>query len=90
MSARGGVATILSERAMWVIAILNERYDIELDSSRAARDNGRAFAPVAQLDRVPGFEPGCREFESLRAHHPPTPYPSSPKRLCRIKRLRRA
>jgi hypothetical protein len=25
------------------------------------------FAPVAQLDRVPGFEPGCREFESLRA-----------------------
>ena len=24
-------------------------------------------APVAQLDRVPGFEPGCREFESLRA-----------------------
>ena len=25
------------------------------------------FAPVAQLDRVPGFEPGGREFESLRA-----------------------
>jgi hypothetical protein len=25
-------------------------------------------APVAQLDRVPGFEPGCRGFESLRAH----------------------
>ena len=25
------------------------------------------YAPVAQLDRVPGFEPGCREFESLRA-----------------------
>ncbi len=24
-------------------------------------------APVAQLDRVPGFEPGCRGFESLRA-----------------------
>lgn len=24
------------------------------------------FAPVAQLDRVPGFEPGGREFESLR------------------------
>ena len=22
---------------------------------------------VAQLDRAPGFEPGCREFESLRA-----------------------
>ena len=26
------------------------------------------IAPVAQLDRVPGFEPGGREFESLRAH----------------------
>lgn len=25
-------------------------------------------AAVAQLDRVPGFEPGCREFESLRPH----------------------
>ena len=25
-------------------------------------------ALVAQLDRVPGFEPGCREFESLRVH----------------------
>ena len=24
-------------------------------------------APVAQLDRVPGFEPGCRPFESVRA-----------------------
>jgi hypothetical protein len=28
-----------------------------------------ALAPVAQLDRAPGFEPGCREFESLRARH---------------------
>ena len=27
------------------------------------------LAPVAQLDRVPGFEPGGREFESLRARH---------------------
>jgi hypothetical protein len=28
-------------------------------------------APVAQLDRVPGYEPGGREFESLRARHLP-------------------
>ena len=28
-----------------------------------------ACAPVAQLDRAPGYEPGGREFESLRAHH---------------------
>ena len=27
------------------------------------------FAPVAQLDRVLGFEPRGREFESSRAHH---------------------
>ena len=26
-------------------------------------------APVAQLDRAPDFESGCREFESLRARH---------------------
>jgi hypothetical protein len=29
---------------------------------------GFANAPVAQLDRAPGYEPGGREFESLRAH----------------------
>jgi hypothetical protein len=29
------------------------------------------YAPVAQLDRVPGYEPGGREFESLRARHIP-------------------
>jgi hypothetical protein len=27
------------------------------------------FAPVAQLDRAPGYEPGGRGFEFLRAHH---------------------
>ena len=27
------------------------------------------FAPVAQLDRVPGYEPGGQRFESSRAHH---------------------
>ena len=30
--------------------------------------NSASLAPVAQLDRVPGYEPGGREFESLRAH----------------------
>ena len=30
---------------------------------------GEYSAPVAQLDRVPGYEPGGREFESLRARH---------------------
>jgi hypothetical protein len=27
------------------------------------------YAPVAQLDRVPGYEPGGRRFESFRARH---------------------
>ena len=31
--------------------------------------HARACAPVAQLDRVPGFEPGGRRFESFRARH---------------------
>ncbi len=29
-----------------------------------------AHAPVAQLDRAPGFEPGGRRFESVRARIP--------------------
>ena len=29
----------------------------------------KSNAPVAQLDRVLGYEPRGREFESLRAHH---------------------
>ena len=28
-----------------------------------------AYAPVAQLDRVPGYEPGGHTFESCRARH---------------------
>ena len=28
-----------------------------------------SIAPVAQLDRVPGYEPGGRRFESFRARH---------------------
>ena len=35
--------------------------------SRAGNFCAGDSAPVAQLDRVPGYEPGGREFESLRA-----------------------
>src|SRR4051812_17466925 len=35
-------------------------------------------APVAQLDRAPGFEPGGRRFESVRARQPCSLYPGSP------------
>ena len=40
-------------------------------AARAGRQRGRirAAAPVAQLDRAPGFEPGGSGFESLRARH---------------------
>src|SRR5205823_5605221 len=33
----------------------------------SGRQKSYSRAPVAQLDRVPGYEPGGREFESLRA-----------------------
>jgi hypothetical protein len=39
--------------------------EIRCDRMRALK----ICAPVAQLDRVPGYEPGGREFESLRARH---------------------
>src|SRR5690242_12506645 len=38
-------------------------------SGDAATANQFHRAPVAQLDRVPGYELGGREFESLRARH---------------------
>ena len=34
-------------------------------------------APVAQLDRVSGYEPEGRAFESLRVRHRKSPRPSS-------------
>jgi hypothetical protein len=36
-------------------------------SDLGVRNFNFCFAPVAQLDRAPGYEPGGREFESLRA-----------------------
>ena len=44
-----------------------EQRDSALVKSRTIR--GVYHAPVAQLDRAPGFEPGGRGFESLRARH---------------------
>src|SRR5229473_1126112 len=48
-------------------------------------------APVAQLDRAPDYESGGREFESLRARHPPLAARSRdqiPARACVIFRFR--
>ena len=42
---------------------------IKVDKAVQRKDNKRLNkAPVAQLDRVIGFEPIGRGFESLRAH----------------------
>ena len=43
--------------------------DIYSAADRQRRRNRFQCAPVAQLDRVPGYELGGREFESLRARH---------------------
>ena len=44
-----------------------------------------ALAPVAHLDRVPGYEPGGRGFESLRARQSLTKLGTSPSFLFSIK-----
>ena len=46
------------------------KYNRRLDSIGAIIHNAPFLnAPVAQLDRVPGYELGGREFESLQARH---------------------
>jgi hypothetical protein len=40
-----------------------------IDATPPNPHNSAFSAPVAQLDRVPGYELGGREFESLRARH---------------------
>ncbi len=50
---------------------LSPPFSSYLDSGALPSDNAPPkpvdFAPVAQLDRVPGYEPGGRRFESFRA-----------------------
>ena len=48
-------------------AIYNLRWQTKSKIRRIASSNQ---APVAQLDRVLGYEPSGREFESLQARHP--------------------
>jgi hypothetical protein len=47
--------------------LIDERYFFSFNSHIIRAVSPKA--PVAQLDRVPGYEPGGREFESLRARH---------------------
>ena len=47
----------------------SERPHFTVDAAPPNPHNPKFSAPVAQLDRVPGYELGGREFESLRAHH---------------------
>ncbi len=44
-----------------------QREALRQSHGRKRSNEVRTYAPVAQLDRVPGYEPGGREFESLRA-----------------------
>ena len=44
-----------------------EEVEKRLTGGKRFTHNSAPHAPVAQLDRVPGYEPGGREFESLRA-----------------------
>ena len=54
-----------------VNAVATHKSHLTLTPGGDDKDNARpqllSKAPVAQLDRVPGYEPGGREFESLRA-----------------------
>ena len=44
--------------------------EFTVDRMVSKKHNTRlSTAPVAQLDRVLGYEPSGREFESLQAHH---------------------
>ena len=38
-------------------------------SSLSKKDRNYRYAPVAQLDRVLGYEPSGQRFESSRVHH---------------------
>ena len=51
------------------------------------RSTNDSIAPVAQLDRVPGYELGGREFESLRARHS-AKKPTRCRRLLRFRKRR--
>src|SRR5690242_10743207 len=54
--------------AVFVIGLAAFRFLGERPALRAVIHCG-AHAPVAQLDRAPGFEPVGRGFKSLRARH---------------------
>jgi hypothetical protein len=53
-----------SSPARWRTAAVNSRKEGKFGTIGKS-----TCAPVAQLDRVFGYEPKGREFESLRAHH---------------------
>ena len=55
-------------KGVWVKSPSRVRIPPSPPSCELRRDFAQ-YAPVAQLDRAPGYEPGGREFESLRAHH---------------------
>ncbi len=98
---------VLQIARVWVIATLGERWTtriIVLPGAPLVRAGPYRFlkhpnylvvaieiALLAQLDRAPDYESGGREFESLRARHPPLAARSRdqiPARACVIFRFR--
>lgn len=63
-------------RFMYIIRLLDRRRrqrrrtGQEIDKRRGQPCHCQNSAPVAQLDRVSGYEPEGRAFESLRVRHP--------------------
>ena len=56
-------------RPCWADVAIKRRSRPTIDDKPYDPHNAAFNAPVAQLDRVPGYELGGREFESLRARH---------------------
>ena len=67
------VSARASRRGRAVSKSAYPRFSVSTESKNALRASPARVlvAPLAQLDRASGYEPGGRRFESCRAHHPP-------------------
>jgi hypothetical protein len=78
----GGTACERTAAMVWLWLEMRSLFQGKL-----SRDFLICLAPVAQLDRAPGYEPGGREFESLRARQLPKVLPG-PSVCCEVPDLR--
>ena len=63
-----GLTLYLGFESLALRHVITKEIHLTLLEKRSMKYN-TAHAPVAQLDRVLGYEPRGRAFESLRAHH---------------------